>query len=275
MAKVFIGDKEYFPGIAAISYAGKASDNPLAFKFYDADKIVGDKTMAEHLRFAVCYWHTFCGKGRDPFGEETQMFAWDDHADAMTAAHQRMDAAFEFFTKLGVPYYCFHDRDVAPEGSSVAESEKRLRQLVEAAKQRQQETGMKLLWGTANLFNYPRYMNGAATNPDFHVVSHAAAQVKAAIDATIELGGENYVFWGGREGYTSLVNTNTRRELDHMAVSIVEERPHRASGELAYHVLDIMHAIHEASSKGQHITLESTCERPAPLSRSLLQGLLD
>lgn len=215
--EVFRGDREYFPGIGAIPYEGRDSDNPLAFKFYESDRVVGDKTMEQHLRFAVCYWHTFCAKGADPFGVDTQVLPWDEPADPMDAARARMDAAFEFFTKLGVPYYCFHDRDMAPEGDSVADSEARLAQMVELARERQQATGMKLLWGTANLFGHPRYMNGAATNPDFAVVTHAAAQVKAALDATVELGGENYVFWGGREGYSSLLNTDTRRELDHLA----------------------------------------------------------
>lgn len=213
----FLGDREYFRGIGAIPFEGRESDNPLAFKFYDRNKIVGDKTMEEHLRFAVCYWHTFCAKGSDPFGMDTQVFAWDNGADPMAAARARLDAAFELFTKLGVPYYCFHDRDMAPEGDTVAASERNLQELVEMAGERQQETGIKLLWGTANLFGHPRYMNGAATNPDFAVVTHAAAQVKAALDATVALGGENYVFWGGREGYSSLLNTDTGRELDHLA----------------------------------------------------------
>lgn len=215
---LFIGDREYFPGIGAIPFEGRESDNPLAFKFYDAGRVVGDRTMEEHLRFAVCYWHTFCAKGSDPFGEDTQIFPWDEPADPMAAARARMDAAFEFFTKLGVPYYCFHDRDMAPEGASVAESEANLATMVAEAAQRQQATGMKLLWGTANLFGHPRYMNGAATNPDFAVLTHAAAQVKAALDATVALGGENYVFWGGREGYASLLNTNTKREIEHLAM---------------------------------------------------------
>ena len=217
MSNVFIGDKEYFSGVGAIPFEGPGSDNPLAYKFYDANKKIGEKTMKEHLRYAVCYWHTFCAKGSDPFGPDTQVFAWNDAPDAMTAARQKIDAAFELFTKLGVPYYCFHDRDMAPEGSSVAESEKLLQEVVGWAKERQQETGMKLLWGTANVFSNPRYMNGASTNPNFDVLTHAAAQVKAAIDATIELGGENYVFWGGREGYISLLNTNTQLEQENMA----------------------------------------------------------
>jgi xylose isomerase len=214
---VFVGSTEYFPGIGKIPYEGRESDNALAFKFYDADKLVGGKRMADHLRFAACYWHTFCAKGSDPFGVDTQVFPWDEPQDPLDAARARLDAAFEFFTKLGVPYYCFHDRDMAPEGDSVTSSEQNLQALVELAGERQRATGMKLLWGTANLFSHPRYMNGASTNPDFAVVTHAAAQVKAALDATVALGGENYVFWGGREGYASLLNTDTRRELDHMA----------------------------------------------------------
>jgi len=213
---VFIGDTEYFPSIDRVPFEGRESDNPLAFKFYDADKRVGDKTMEEHLRFAVCYWHTLCGKGSDPFGVDTQVFAWDDAPDDMTAARQRMDAGFELFSKLGVPYYCFHDRDMSPEGSSVADSEQKLETMTDLALERQSATGIKLLWGTANMFGHPRYMNGAATNPDFAVLTHAAAQVKAALDATVKLGGENYVFWGGREGYASLLNTNTQRELEHL-----------------------------------------------------------
>ena len=173
--------------------------------------------MADHLRFAACYWHTFCAKGSDPFGVDTQVFPWDESKDEMDVARARLDAAFEFFTKLGVPYYCFHDRDMAPEGDSVTSSERNLQALVKLAGERQKATGMKLLWGTANLFSHPRYMNGASTNPDFAVVTHAAAQVKAALDATVALDGENYVFWGGREGYATLLNTDTRRELDHMA----------------------------------------------------------
>ena len=213
----FVGDQEYFPGIGNIPYEGRESDNPLAFKFYQHDKRLGGKTLQQHLRFAVCYWHTFCAKGSDSFGADSQAFPWDASKDPMIAAGARMDAAFEFFTKLGVPYYCFHDRDMAPEGVSVNESERNLAQMAILAKERQDETGVKLLWGTANVFGHPRYMNGAATNPEFSVVTHAAAQVKAALDATVLLGGENYVFWGGREGYSTLLNTDTRRELDHLA----------------------------------------------------------
>ncbi|MGD9940052.1 MAG: xylose isomerase [Clostridia bacterium] len=217
MSKVFIGAKEYFPGIGKIEYEGPKSDNPLAFKYYNADKKVAGKAMKDHLRFAVAYWHSFCNDGTDQFGAATQNQAWKQAPSPMEAAEQKMDAAFEFFTKLGVNYYCFHDRDMAPEGATPAESEKNLMTLVAKAKKLQKATGVKLLWGTANLFSNPRFMNGAATNPDFAVVPHAAAQVKAALDATIELGGQGYTFWGGREGYMSLLNTDLRREKDNLA----------------------------------------------------------
>ncbi len=212
----FIGNREHFPGISSISFEGKESKNPLSFKFYDKNKQIMGKTFEEHLRFAVCFWHSFCGTGSDPFGDDTRAFPWDSYSDSLDKAKGRLDAAFEFFTKLGVPFYCFHDRDMAPAGSTVRESDKNLSTLVELAKERQKATGVKLLWGTANLFSHPRYMNGAATNPDFRVLTHAAAQVKCAIDATVELGGQNYVFWGGREGYSSLLNTNMKRELDNL-----------------------------------------------------------
>ncbi|WP_295924781.1 xylose isomerase [uncultured Xanthomonas sp.] len=214
---VYTGAKEFFPGIGRIPFEGKASDNPLAFKVYDAGKRIGDKTMAEHLRFAVAYWHSFCGNGADPFGPGTRAYPWDAGSDALGRAEAKADAAFEFFTKLGVPYYCFHDVDLAPDAEDVGQYEKNLKHMVGIARQRQADTGVKLLWGTANLFSHPRYMNGAATNPDFDVVARAAVQVKAALEATVELGGENYVFWGGREGYACLHNTQMRREQEHLA----------------------------------------------------------
>ncbi|WP_407469713.1 xylose isomerase [Xanthomonas campestris pv. raphani] len=214
---VFIGAKEYFPGIGKIGFEGRDSDNPLAFKVYDANKQVAGKTMAEHLRFAVAYWHSFCGNGADPFGPGTRAYPWDVGNTALARAKAKSDAAFEFFTKLGVPYYCFHDIDLAPDADDIGEYENNLKHMVGIAKQRQADTGVKLLWGTANLFSHPRYMNGASTNPDFNVVARAAVQVKAAIDATVELGGENYVFWGGREGYACLHNTQMKREQDNMA----------------------------------------------------------
>jgi xylose isomerase len=214
---VFSGHTEFFPGIGRIPYEGPESDNPLAFKAYDESRIVGGKSMREHLRLSVCYWHTFLGTGADPFGPGTRAYPWDLRPDPMDQARDRVDAAFEFVSKLGVPYYCFHDRDLAPEGGDITESEARLSAMVELARERQQATGIRLLWGTANLFSHPRYMNGAATNPEFDLVAHAGAQVKAALDATVALGGENYVFWGGREGYSCLFNTEIGRELDHLA----------------------------------------------------------
>ncbi|MBL7858239.1 MAG: xylose isomerase [Cyclobacteriaceae bacterium] len=215
--KVLKGNKEYFKGVKAIKFEGKESDNPLAFKYYDAKRRVGKKTMAEHFRFAIAYWHTFCGNGGDPFGAPTKNFPWLTSSDPVQRGLDKMDAAFEFITKIGAPFYCFHDYDLVEEGSTLKESESRLRKVVDYARQKQKASGVKLLWGTANLFSHPRYMNGAATNPDFNVVCYAATQVKNAIDATIELGGSNYVFWGGREGYLSLLNTNMKREQEHLA----------------------------------------------------------
>lgn len=222
--QIITGKKEYFKGIGRIPFEGPDSDNPLAFKFYDKNRIIAGKSMQEHFRFAIAYWHAFCNTGDDPFGSGTARFPWDQADDPLQAARDKLDAAFEFFTKLGVPYYCFHDRDMAPEGESVAESEKNLQQLVRLAKAKQEQSGVKLLWSTANVFYHPRYMNGAATNPDFQVLTHVAAQVKAAIDATIELGGENYVFWGGREGYFSLLNTDMKREIDHLGMFLQKAR---------------------------------------------------
>jgi xylose isomerase len=212
-----IGDKEYFKGIKEIKFEGPQSDNPLAFKWYDENKIVAGKKLKDHVRFAVCYWHTFCNTGGDPFGPGTKDFAWNQNADAVQRAKDKMDAAFEFITKLGAPYYCFHDVDLIDEGKDINEYESRMQAIVEYAKQKQSESGVRLLWGTANVFSNPRYMNGASTNPDFAALAYAGTQVKNSIDATIELSGENYVFWGGREGYMTLLNTNMKRELDHLA----------------------------------------------------------
>jgi len=218
MADFYVGKKEYFPKIGKIEYEGPKSNNPLAFKYYNAEKKVGKKKMKDHLRFAVAYWHSFCADGTDPFGAATHSHPWiKDAKTPMEAADHKMEAAFEFFTKLGVGLYCFHDRDMAPEGATPAESEKNLFTLVAKAKKLQKQTGIKLLWGTANVFGHPRFMNGAATNPEFGVVALAATQVKAAIDATIELGGQGYTFWGGREGYMSLINTDLKREKENLA----------------------------------------------------------
>ncbi len=217
MSKPTIGQTEFFKNIPKVQFEGRETDNPLAFRFYDENRVVAGRTMREHLRFAVSYWHTFCGTGGDPFGPGTKNLPWLAATDPIRQAEDKMDAAFEFITKLGIPFYCFHDFDVVAEGATLGESQKRLEKMVGYAKTKQKESGVKLLWGTANLFSNPRYMNGAATNPDFEVVAWAGAQVKNAIDATIELGGAGYVFWGGREGYGSLLNTDMRKELDHMA----------------------------------------------------------
>ncbi len=210
-----IGKREYFPGIGKIKFEGKESKNPLAFKWYDEKQMINGKTLKDHLRFAVAYWHTFCGEGGDPFGPGTKSFPWNGASDPIEAAKNKLDAAFEFITKIGAPFYCFHDTDIVGDGS-VFEIEDRLGKIVPVMKDKQDQSGVKLLWGTANVFSNPRYMNGASTNPDFNVVANAAVQVKNAIDATIALGGTNYVFWGGREGYMSLHNTNTKRELEHL-----------------------------------------------------------
>lgn len=214
---ITLGQKEYFKGIGTINYEGPQSDNPLAFRWYDADKQVAGRSMRDWLRFACAYWHSFNGSGADPFGEPTHIFPWDESKDPLQRARDKADAAFEFITKMGLPYYCFHDVDVVDYGNDVAENESRLQASAEYLKEKQKASGVKLLWGTANLFSHRRYMNGAATNPDFHVLAHAGAQVKAALDATISLGGENYVFWGGREGYMSLLNTDMKREKEHLA----------------------------------------------------------
>ncbi len=207
----------YFPMIKKIKYEGADSTNPLAFKQYNPRKKVGGKTMAEHLKFAVAYWHTFKGTGADPFGGGAYDRPWDQGADPMDIAFQTLDAAFEFTSKLGVRYWCFHDRDIAPEGATVRESAKNLEALVNRAKELQKATGIKLLWGTANCFSHPRYTHGAATNPDPLVFAHAGAQIRRAMDATIELGGTGYVFWGGREGYATLANTDMKQEREQFA----------------------------------------------------------
>jgi xylose isomerase len=210
------GQKEFFPGIGKINFEGKDSKKPLAFRYYDENKIVFGKTMKEYFRFAMAYWHTLCGTGGDPFGPGTKNFPWNQYPEIMDVNKAKMDAAFEFMAKMGIPFYCFHDIDVAGDGS-VFEIETRLVKMVDYAKDLQKQTGIRLLWGTANVNNNPRYMNGSATNPDFSVVANAAVQTKNTLDATIALDGENFVFWGGREGYMSLLNTDMKREKEHMA----------------------------------------------------------
>ena len=214
---ILTGEGEFFKGIPQIKYEGIESTNPLAYRWYDEDKVVSGKTMKEHLRFAIAYWHSFSGNGSDPFGEPTHIFPWNQKTDAVERAKDKADAAFEFITKLGLSYYCFHDVDIVDYGNDLKENERRLVLLTEYLKEKQKASGVKLLWGTANLFSHKRYMNGAITNPDFHVLAHGAAQVKAALDCTIALGGENYVFWGGREGYMTLLNTNMKLEQEHFA----------------------------------------------------------
>jgi xylose isomerase len=224
-----MGDKEYFKGIPKIAFEGKTSDNPLAFKYYNPDQVVAGKTMREHFKFAIAYWHSFCGQGSDPFGAGTQNFPWDQSNDPVQAAKDKADAAFEFISKMGFDYFCFHDYDLIQEGSSLVESEKRLVAITDYIKTKQEASGIKLLWGTANCFSNPRYMNGAATNPDFDVVAYAGAQVKMALDATLKLKGENYVFWGGREGYISLLNTDMGREQEHMALFLTMAKDYARS----------------------------------------------
>ncbi len=215
MADYFVGNEEYFRGIGKIKFEGKGSDNPFAFKYYDAEKVVAGKKMADHLRFAIAYWHSFCADGTDMFGKPTMVFPWND-ADPLVAAKKKADAAFEFFTKIGAPYYCFHDVDIVAEDEDPKKYVENYHKVAALLKERQKATGVKLLWNTANVFGNPRYMNGAASNPEFDVVARAALQVKTCLDVNVELGGENYVFWGGREGYMTLLNTDMKREKDHI-----------------------------------------------------------
>jgi xylose isomerase len=209
--------KTYFKNIPQIKFEGRETDNPFAFRWYDENKMVAGKTLKEHFKFACAYWHSFNGNGADPFGAPTHLFPWEGYPDPLERAYAKADAAFEFITKMNLPYYCFHDVDAIDYTDDIKDNERRLKAITGYFKQKQEETGVKLLWGTANLFSHQRYMNGASTNPDFHVVAYAGAQVKSALDATIELGGENYVFWGGREGYMSLLNTNMKKEKENFA----------------------------------------------------------
>ena len=212
-----IGQKEFFKGIDQINFEGEESDNPFSYRFYDKEKVVLGKPMKEHFKFAVAYWHSFVNSGNDPFGIGTKKYPWMELKDVKQRSYQKMDAAFEFISKLDLEYFCFHDFDLVDEGKTISESEKRLDDISDYCILKMKNSKIKPLWGTANLFSNPRYMNGAATNPDFDVVSYAGAQVKNAIDVTIKLKGENYVFWGGREGYMSLLNTDMKRELDNLA----------------------------------------------------------
>ena len=221
--------KTYFPNIDKITYEGPQSKNPLAFRYYDANRIVAGKKLSEWCKFAMAWWHTLCAEGTDQFGGGTKSFPWAEGSDALTIAKQRVDAGFEFMQKMGIEYYCFHDVDLVAEANTIEEYEANLKTIVAYLKEKQQQTGIKLLWGTANVFGHKRYMNGAATNPDFNVVARAAVQIKNAIDATIELGGTNYVFWGGREGYMSLLNTDQKREKEHLARMLTMARDYARS----------------------------------------------
>ena len=224
-----MAQKEYFPSIGKIKFEGKESKNPLAYRYYDAEKVIMGKKMKDWLKFAMAWWHTLCAEGGDQFGGGTKTFPWNQGADALTVAKQKADAGFEIMEKLGIEYFCFHD--VISEGNSIEEYEANMKAIVAYIKEKMQATGIKNLWGTANVFGHERYMNGAATNPDFNVVARAAVQIKNAIDATIELGGSNYVFWGGREGYMSLLNTDMKREKEHLAQMLKAARDYaRAKG---------------------------------------------
>ena len=226
-----MAQKEYFPSIGKIKFEGKESKNPLAYRYYDAEKVIMGKKMKDWLKFAMAWWHTLCAEGGDQFGGGTKTFPWNQGADALTVAKQKADAGFEIMEKLGIEYFCFHDVDLISEGNSIEEYEANMKAIVAYIKEKMQATGIKNLWGTANVFGHERYMNGAATNPDFNVVARAAVQIKNAIDATIELGGSNYVFWGGREGYMSLLNTDMKREKEHLAQMLKAARDYaRAKG---------------------------------------------
>ncbi len=223
--------KEYFPNIGKIKFEGTGSYNPLAYRYYEADRVVLGKPMKEWLKFAMAWWHTLTAEGGDQFGGPTKKFPWNEASDPVQAAKDRADAGFEIMTKLGIGYFCFHDVDLVAEGDTIEEYERRMKEITAYIKQKMAATGIRNLWGTANVFSHARYMNGAATNPDFNVVARAAVQIKNAIDATIELGGANYVFWGGREGYMSLLNTDQKREKEHLAMMLTMARDYaRAKG---------------------------------------------
>ncbi len=221
--------KEYFPEIGKIKFEGKDSRNPLAYRYYDAEKVILGKPMKDWLKFAMAWWHTLCAEGGDQFGTGTKTFPWNQGEDGMSIAKQKVDAGFEIMQKLGIEYFCFHDTDLIGDLDDIDSYEARMKEITEYLKEKMAETGIKNLWGTANVFGNGRYMNGAATNPDFDVVARAAVQIKNAIDATIALGGGNYVFWGGREGYMSLLNTDQKREKEHLATMLTIARDYARS----------------------------------------------
>ena len=221
--------KEYFPQIGKIPFEGTESKNVMAFHYYDPERVVMGKKMKDWLRFSMAWWHTLCGASGDQFGGQTRSYEWDKADDAVQRAKDKMDAGFEIMQKLGIEYFCFHDVDLVEEGATIAEYESRMKAITDYAQEKMAATGIKLLWGTANVFGNKRYMNGAATNPDFDVVARAGVQIKNAIDATIKLGGQNYVFWGGREGYMSLLNTQMQREKNHLAKMLTAARDYARS----------------------------------------------
>ncbi len=225
-----MAQKEFFPTVGKIKFEGKESKNPLAFHYYDPEKVVAGRKMKDWFKFSMAWWHTLCSESADPFGGTTKAFEWNRGSEcALERAKNKLDAGFEFMTKCGIEYYCFHDTDLIDEGASIEEYEAKMKAIVAYAKQRQEECGLKLLWGTANVFGHGRYMNGAATNPEFDTVARAGLQIKNAIDATIELGGDAYVFWGGREGYMSLLNTNMKREKEHLGMMLTLARDYARS----------------------------------------------
>ena len=238
--------KSYFPNVGKIPFEGKDSKNPMAFHYYEPERVVMGRKMKDWFRFSMAWWHTLCAEGGDQFGVGTKKFPWNEAACPMERAKAKMDAGFEFMQKMGIEYYCFHDVDLVDEAATAEEYEKNLKEMVAYAKQKQAETGIKLLWGTANVFGHARYMNGASTNPDFDAAARSMLQIKNAIDATIELGGDCYVFWGGREGYMSLLNTDMKREKEHMATMLRMARDYAALDYMDF--LDILaHVLPEVA----------------------------
>ena len=221
--------QDFFPTIGKIKFEGKDSKNPMAFHYYDAEQVVAGKKMKDWLKFAMAWWHTLCAEGSDQFGGNSKSLPWNEGADALTVAKQKVDAGFEFMQKIGIEYYCFHDVDLISEGNSIEEYEANMQAITDYLQEKMKATGIKLLWSTANVFGHKRYMNGAATNPDFDVVARACVQIKNAIDAGVKLGASNYVFWGGREGYMSLLNTDMKREKEHLAIMLTKARDYARS----------------------------------------------
>jgi xylose isomerase len=250
-------NSEFFPEIPYVKYEGPASDNPLSYKWYNAEEVILGKKMKDWLRFSIAFWHTFRGDGGDPFGSPTKQWRWEDGTNSLAMASKRMQINFEFLKKLGVERWCFHDRDIAPEGSTIEESNANLDHIIALAKQLQEGTSIRPLWGTAQLFKHPRFMHGAATSPDIRVYAYAAAQVKKAMEVTHELGGENYVFWGGREGYQTLLNTDLKKELDHMATFLQSAASWKKK--LGFKGNLLLEPKPQEPTKHQYVTLKLFC----------------